>query len=164
MQEVAQLSQFDEELYKVQISLNSSFIFSRWLPKARKWVAITRWKKSIWSPHRNSQSQHSIVSLMVWNQTLAVPFRWWVAEPIRTSFEIRGNVDLFSSRSKKSHIINRTNYFHSTQVGSHGRDTRGIFRVHQFEKVEQFVICSPFDEESWKCFDEVLFIKLISWN
>jgi seryl-tRNA synthetase len=41
------------------------------------------------------------------------------------------------------------------QVGSHGRDTRGIFRVHQFEKIEQFVICSPFDDESWKHFDEV---------
>merc|ERR1719341_1562016 len=36
------------------------------------------------------------------------------------------------------------------EVGSHGRDTRGIFRVHQFEKVEQFVICSPHDDESWK--------------
>ena len=23
------------------------------------------------------------------------------------------------------------------EVGSHGRDTRGIFRVHQFEKIEQ---------------------------
>lgn len=29
------------------------------------------------------------------------------------------------------------------------------FRVHQFEKVEQFVICSPLDNESWKMFDEV---------
>merc|ERR1719473_890999 len=26
------------------------------------------------------------------------------------------------------------------EAGSHGRDTWGIFRVHQFEKVEQFVI------------------------
>ena len=26
------------------------------------------------------------------------------------------------------------------QVGSHGRDTLGIFRVHQFEKVEQFCV------------------------
>jgi hypothetical protein len=26
------------------------------------------------------------------------------------------------------------------EVGSHGRDTLGIFRVHQFEKVEQFCI------------------------
>uniref|UniRef100_A0A1I8B1S9 serine--tRNA ligase n=1 Tax=Meloidogyne hapla TaxID=6305 RepID=A0A1I8B1S9_MELHA len=42
------------------------------------------------------------------------------------------------------------------EVGSHGRDTRGIFRVHQFEKVEQFVICSPFDDESWEHFDEMI--------
>jgi seryl-tRNA synthetase len=25
-------------------------------------------------------------------------------------------------------------------VGSHGRDTLGIFRVHQFEKIEQFCV------------------------
>jgi len=41
------------------------------------------------------------------------------------------------------------------EVGSHGRDTRGIFRVHQFEKVEQFVICSPHDGESWKIMEEM---------
>ncbi len=34
------------------------------------------------------------------------------------------------------------------EAGAHGRDTKGIFRVHQFEKVEQFVFCRP--EESWK--------------
>lgn len=33
------------------------------------------------------------------------------------------------------------------EAGAHGRDTKGIFRVHQFEKVEQFVFCKP--EESW---------------
>jgi len=27
------------------------------------------------------------------------------------------------------------------EAGSHGKDTLGIFRVHQFEKVEQFVVC-----------------------
>ena len=27
------------------------------------------------------------------------------------------------------------------EVGSHGRDTRGIFRVHQFEKVRNHCIC-----------------------
>merc|ERR1712013_457413 len=32
----------------------------------------------------------------------------------------------------------------------------GIFRVHQFEKVEQFVICSPHDDESWKLMDEMI--------
>ena len=34
------------------------------------------------------------------------------------------------------------------EAGAHGRDTKGIFRVHQFEKVEQFVFCRP--EDSWK--------------
>ena len=32
------------------------------------------------------------------------------------------------------------------EAGAHGRDTKGIFRVHQFEKVEQFIFCRP--EES----------------
>ena len=27
------------------------------------------------------------------------------------------------------------------EAGSHGKDTWGIFRIHQFEKIEQFVIC-----------------------
>ena len=31
------------------------------------------------------------------------------------------------------------------EVGSHGKDTLGIFRVHQFEKVEQYVYCKPED-------------------
>ncbi len=34
------------------------------------------------------------------------------------------------------------------EAGAHGRDTKGIFRVHQFEKVEQFVFSKP--EDSWK--------------
>jgi len=42
------------------------------------------------------------------------------------------------------------------EAGSHGRDTLGIFRVHQFEKVEQFVICSPYDDESWKMQGEMI--------
>ncbi len=33
------------------------------------------------------------------------------------------------------------------EAGAHGRDTKGIFRVHQFEKVEQFVFSKP--EDSW---------------
>ncbi|MHB8246435.1 MAG: serine--tRNA ligase [Acidimicrobiales bacterium] len=34
------------------------------------------------------------------------------------------------------------------EVGSAGRDVRGLLRVHQFEKVEQFVICAADAEES----------------
>ena len=40
------------------------------------------------------------------------------------------------------------------EAGSAGRDMWGIFRVHQFEKVEQFVITAP--EESWNAFDTML--------
>jgi seryl-tRNA synthetase len=29
------------------------------------------------------------------------------------------------------------------EAGAHGKDTKGIFRVHQFEKIEQFVFCKP---------------------
>ncbi|XP_076033383.1 seryl-tRNA synthetase isoform X2 [Oratosquilla oratoria] len=42
------------------------------------------------------------------------------------------------------------------EVGSHGRDTRGIFRVHQFRKVEQFCITSPHDNKSWEMMDEMI--------
>lgn len=34
------------------------------------------------------------------------------------------------------------------EAGAHGRDQKGIFRVHQFEKVEQYVFARP--EDSWK--------------
>lgn len=40
------------------------------------------------------------------------------------------------------------------EIGSHGVDTRGLFRVHQFNKVEMFVFSKP--EESWKIHEELL--------
>lgn len=36
-----------------------------------------------------------------------------------------------------------------TEAGSYGRETRGIFRVHQFHKVEQIVFCSPEESEHY---------------
>ncbi|MBS3123987.1 serine--tRNA ligase [Candidatus Woesearchaeota archaeon] len=39
------------------------------------------------------------------------------------------------------------------ELGAHGRDTKGIFRVHQFNKVEQIVYCKP--EDSEKFFQEM---------
>lgn len=42
------------------------------------------------------------------------------------------------------------------EAGAHGRDQKGIFRVHQFEKVEQFVFSRP--EESWKEHEKMLSI------
>ena len=40
------------------------------------------------------------------------------------------------------------------EAGAHGKDTRGMFRTHQFNKIEQFVFCTP--EESWKLHEELL--------
>ena len=40
------------------------------------------------------------------------------------------------------------------EAGAHGRDMKGIFRVHQFEKVEQVVFCRP--EDSWKEHERML--------
>ncbi|MGH3958705.1 serine--tRNA ligase [Mycobacterium sp.] len=34
------------------------------------------------------------------------------------------------------------------EAGSYGKDTRGIIRVHQFDKVEAFVYCTPADAEA----------------
>lgn len=40
------------------------------------------------------------------------------------------------------------------EAGAHGKDTRGIFRTHQFNKIEQFIFCKP--EDSPKLHDELL--------
>ncbi len=40
------------------------------------------------------------------------------------------------------------------EIGAHGLDTKGLFRVHQFTKVEQFVFCKP--DDSWTIHEELL--------
>jgi len=39
------------------------------------------------------------------------------------------------------------------EVGSHGKYTKGLFRMHQFNKVEQFILSLP--EDSWKYHEEL---------
>ncbi len=40
------------------------------------------------------------------------------------------------------------------EAGAHGKDTKGIFRVHQFNKIEQFIFSSP--ESSWPLHEELI--------
>lgn len=40
------------------------------------------------------------------------------------------------------------------EAGSHGKDAWGVFRVHAFEKIEQFVITEP--EKSWEEFEKMI--------
>ena len=39
------------------------------------------------------------------------------------------------------------------EIGSHGVDSKGLFRMHQFNKVEQVIISNP--EDSWAHFEEL---------
>lgn len=40
------------------------------------------------------------------------------------------------------------------EAGAHGKDMKGLFRVHQFEKIEQFIFCKP--DDSWKEHEKLL--------
>lgn len=91
MQEVAQLSQFDDELYKV---IGKSSEKSEDKEVDEKYLIATS-EQPIAAYHRDE-----------WLAENVLPIRY---AGLSTCFR--------------------------QEVGSHGRDTRGIFRVHQFEKV-----------------------------
>ena len=110
MQEVAQLSQFDDELYKV-VGKGSD----KGGEDEDKYLIATS-EQPIAAYHRDE-----------WLPENTLPLKY---AGISTCFR--------------------------QEVGSHGRDTRGIFRVHQFEKVEQFVLTSPHDNKSWEMMDEMI--------
>lgn len=103
---VAQLNQFDDELYKVVSSKQNEDNEDKYL--------IATSEQPICAVHRNE-----------WINPQALPIKY---AGLSTCFR--------------------------QEVGAHGRDTRGIFRVHQFEKVEQFVICAP--SKSWEHFHEMI--------
>ncbi|KAB7495375.1 Serine--tRNA ligase, cytoplasmic [Armadillidium nasatum] len=112
MQEVAQLSQFDEELYKVL-------------------------GKGDGNPDSESTDEKYLIATS--EQPIAAFHRdEWIATE-RLPLKYAG-----------------VSYCFRQEVGSHGRDTRGIFRVHQFQKVEQFCITSPHDGASWKMLEDMI--------
>lgn len=106
MSEVAQLAQFDEELYKVVSSKNNEDSEEKYL--------IATAEQPIAALHKGE-----------WLNPEKLPINYC---GISTCFR--------------------------QEAGSHGRDTRGIFRVHQFDKVEQFVLCSP--KDSWNHFHSMV--------
>uniref|UniRef100_H3C8J7 serine--tRNA ligase n=1 Tax=Tetraodon nigroviridis TaxID=99883 RepID=H3C8J7_TETNG len=111
MQEVAQLSQFDEELYKV-IGKGSE------------------------------KSEDSSIDEKYLIATSEQP----IAAFLRDEWLKPEDLPIYAGFST----------CFRQEVGSHGRDTRGIFRVHQFEKIEQFVYASPHDGKSWQMFEEMI--------
>ncbi|EFN57228.1 hypothetical protein CHLNCDRAFT_56101 [Chlorella variabilis] len=103
MAECAQLSQFDEELYKVTGEGEEKYL-------------IATSEQTLCAMHRRD-----------WFDKQQLPIKY----------------------------IGYSTCFRK-EAGSHGRDTLGIFRVHQFEKVEQFVIASPHDDDSWVALEEMI--------
>ncbi|KAI9140081.1 cytoplasmic serine-tRNA ligase Srs1 [Paraphysoderma sedebokerense] len=101
MAKTAQLSQFDEELYKVSGESEDKYLIA------------------------TSEQPISAFHMGEWIPEDKLPLRY------------AG----FSSCFRK-------------EAGAHGKDTWGIFRVHQFEKVEQFVLTEP--EKSWEMLDEMI--------
>ncbi|XP_047491475.1 probable serine--tRNA ligase, cytoplasmic isoform X1 [Penaeus chinensis] len=111
MQEVAQLSQFDEELYKV---LGKGDVPGSDLVDEKYLIATS--EQPIAAFHRDE-----------WIPVDQLPIKY-----------------------------SGLSYCFRQEVGSHGRDTRGIFRVHQFQKVEQFCLTSPHDGASWAMMEEMI--------
>jgi len=114
MSQVAQLAQFDEELYKV-ISKDDD-------PKKKK--------------DEDSKDDEKYLIATSEQPIAALHMGEWLA-PNLLPIKYAGLSTCFRQ-----------------EAGSHGRDTRGIFRVHQFEKVEQFVITAP--SKSWEAFHEMI--------
>jgi len=64
--------------------------------------------------------------------------------------------------SEKELPIKQTSYSmcFRKEIGAHGIDEKGLFRTHQFNKIEMIVICKPDVEESEKYFQELQNITL----
>ncbi|MFA7681552.1 MAG: serine--tRNA ligase [Candidatus Peribacteraceae bacterium] len=41
------------------------------------------------------------------------------------------------------------------EAGTYGKDTKGLYRIHQFQKVEQVVLCRADQEEGMRLFEEI---------
>jgi len=95
MKQVAQLSQFNEELYKVSGGDDEHYLIA------------------------TSEQPIAAYHIGEWIDTKDLPIRY----------------------------VGYSTCFRK-EAGAHGKDTWGIFRVHQFEKVEQFCLASP--EKSWE--------------
>jgi len=106
MGECAQLSQFDEELYKVETGNEND----------AKYLIATS-EQPIASFHRKEWIEPSL---------LPIRYAGW------------------SSCFRK-------------EAGGAGKEASGLYRVHQFDKIEQFVITKP--EDSWAMHEEMLRIS-----
>ena len=105
MHETCQLSDFEENLYKVEGTDESDPLYM-----------IATSEQPISAMHKNE---------------------WIEPKDLKEAIRYGGNSSCFRK-----------------EAGSHGRDITGIFRVHQFEKVEQFIYSAP--DKSWEEFEQMV--------
>jgi seryl-tRNA synthetase len=60
--------------------------------------------------------------------------------------------DVFSKAELPKKFIGISSCFRK-EIGAHGKYTKGLFRMHQFNKIEQFIFCLP--EQSWQLHEEL---------
>ncbi|MCL2445728.1 MAG: serine--tRNA ligase [Oscillospiraceae bacterium] len=63
-------------------------------------------------------------------------------------------IDSLSAKESLPQLLTGYSPCFRKEVGAHGIEERGVFRVHQFEKQEMIVVCEPEDSAAW--FDKIL--------
>ncbi|MDR3332818.1 MAG: serine--tRNA ligase [Synergistaceae bacterium] len=58
-------------------------------------------------------------------------------------------IDSFLDEEKLPYALTSYSPCFRKEVGAHGIEERGIYRIHQFEKQEMIVVCKPDDSPSW---------------
>lgn len=124
MAKTAQLSQFDEELYKVVGDGDDKYLI------ATSEQPISAFHANEW--FEKPSEQLPLKYVYGWNQCYFVT--WSL-------------MDDWNRYAGYSTCFRK-------EAGAHGKDTWGIFRVHQFEKIEQFVLTEP--EKSWEMFNDMI--------
>ncbi|MEG1774844.1 MAG: serine--tRNA ligase, partial [Oscillospiraceae bacterium] len=58
-------------------------------------------------------------------------------------------IDTFLEESELPQTLTSYSPCFRTEVGAHGIEERGVYRIHQFEKQEMIVVCQPEDSPMW---------------
>ncbi|CAF4654640.1 unnamed protein product, partial [Rotaria sp. Silwood2] len=125
MQEVAQLSQFDEELYEV-----------------------------VCKNDKPDEPTDEVKYFIATSEQAIAAFHRFVN--VNLSFEICCCSDEWlESKQLPIRYCGISSCFRQ-EAGSCDLDTCGIFRVYQFEKIEQFCISSRHGNQSWQVFEEMI--------
>ena len=134
MAKTAQLEQFDEELYKVVVSSSSASTTTNPSNTTNPTTTDATTTSTTTTPQETETDKYLIA-------TSEQPISALHSEEWLHTNDLPIQYAGYSTNFRK-------------EAGSSGKDTWGIFRIHQFEKIEQFLLTSP--EKSWAAFDDMM--------